>query len=112
MGSDDIFRKARAIAEFERQGKIRSRSPRYLVVCEGTKTEPNYFRELLNDLNVLPQSVCIAPNEGTSPDRIVAHAERIFEEDAVGGDSFDKVFCVFDRDTHTTFDAAVQKFRH
>ena len=51
----------------------------------------------------------VAPNEGVSPDRVVAHALKLYEEDAVAGDTFDQVYCVIDRDKHTTFDAAVQR---
>jgi hypothetical protein len=36
-------------------------------------------------------------------------ALALYEEDALTGDSFDQVYCVFDRDRHTTFDAAVQR---
>jgi hypothetical protein len=111
MGSDDLFhkRKARSRAQLERQKKERSRSPRYLIVCEGTKTEPHYFRELRDYLKIPPQSVRIMPSDSTSPGRIVAHALDVYDEDALCGDSFDKVFCVFDRDMHETFDAAVQR---
>jgi len=111
MGSDDLHhkRKARKGAELERQKRARSRSQRYLIVCEGSKTEPNYLRELVADLGIRPQAVRIAPNDGCSPDRIVAHALALFDDDAASGDSFDRVFCVFDRDCHASFDAAVQK---
>jgi hypothetical protein len=110
MGSDDLFhkRKARAGAQLQRQKHQRARNKRYLVVCEGTKTEPHYFRDLLDDLGIRPQLVRIAPNDGVSPDRIVAHALTLHEEDALKRDAFDQVYCVFDRDQHTTFDAAVQ----
>lgn len=111
MGSDDLFRKrkARAGAELQRQKRERARNTRYLIVCEGTKTEPHYLRELLDDLRIRPQVVRVAPNDGVSPDRVVAHALALYEEDAVAGDAFDQVYCVFDRDQHTTFDAAVQR---
>ena len=114
MGSEDLFhnRKSRNRAELERQKKDRSRSPRYLIVCEGTKTEPHYFREMRTDLQIRPQSVRIIPSEGSSPDRIVAHALYVYDDDALSGDSFDKVFCVFDRDMHDTFDNAVQRINH
>ncbi|MDD5028574.1 MAG: RloB family protein [Rhodoferax sp.] len=113
MGSEDLFhkRKARAGAQLQRQKRERARNKRYLIVCEGTKTEPYYLRELLDDLGIRPQVVRIAPNEGVSPDRVVAHAVALYEEDAVAGDAFDTVYCVFDRDRHTTFDAAVQRTR-
>ena len=104
MGSEDLFhkRKARAAADLVRQKRERARNKRYLIVCEGTKTEPHYLRELLDDLGIRPQMVRIAPNDGVSPDRVVAHAEKLFEEDAVAGDAYDLVYCVFDRDRHTT----------
>jgi hypothetical protein len=111
MGSEDLFhkRKARAGAQLQRQKRERARNKRYLIVCEGTKTEPYYLRELLDDLSIRPQVVRIAPNEGVSPDRVVAHAVALYEEDAVAGDAFDTVYCVFDRDQHTTFGAALQR---
>ena len=45
------------------------------------------------------------------PDRVVNLACTLYEEDSLGGDSFDRVFCVFDRDKHEHFDAAVQRIR-
>lgn len=111
MGSDDLFRKrkARAGSQLQRQQRERARNKRYLIVCEGTKTEPHYLRELLDDLGIRPQVVRVAPNNGVSPDRVVAHALKLYDEDAAAGDAFDQVYCVFDRDRHTTFDAAVQR---
>lgn len=111
MGSEDLFhkRKARAGEQLQRQKRERARNKRYLIVCEGTKTEPHYFRDLLDDLSIRPQLVRVAPNDGVSPDRIVAHALVLYEDDALKGDAFDQVYCVFDRDRHTTFDAAVQR---
>ncbi len=111
MGSEDLFhkRKARAGADLQRKKRERARNKRYLIVCEGTKTEPHYFRDLLDDLKIRSQVVRIAPNDGVSPDRVVAHALVLYAEDAAAGDAFDTVYCVFDRDKHTTFDAAVQR---
>jgi hypothetical protein len=111
MGSENLFhrRKARLGAELQRQKHERTKYKRYLVVCEGTKTEPHYLRELLEDLRIRPQIVRIAPNQGVSPDRVVAHALALYDEDALAGDAYDTVYCVFDRDRHTTFDSAVQR---
>ena len=111
MGSEDLFhkRKARSSAALQRQQRERSRMPRFLIVCEGTKTEPHYLRELRDALRIRPHMVCIAPNDGSSPNRVVDHALWLYQEDAEGGDAYDKVYCVFDRDKHSTFDAAVQR---
>ena len=93
MGSEDLFhrRKARAGAALQRQKHERARNKRYLIVCEGAKTEPHYLRELLDDLGIRPQVVRIPPNDGASPDRVVAHAAMLYEEDAAAGDAFDTV---------------------
>jgi hypothetical protein len=111
MGSEDLFRKrkARSGAALQRQRLERARNKRYLIVCEGTKTEPYYFRELLDDLQIRQQTVRIARNDGASPDRVVAHALALYEDDALSGDAYDTIYCVFDRDKHTTFEAAVQR---
>lgn len=109
MGAEDLFhkRKARTHAQLQRKKQDRTPGQRYLIVCEGTKTEPHYLRELLVDFKIRPQMVRVAPNNGASPDRVVAHAHELYSEDAITGDYYDRVYCVFDRDTHTTFDAAV-----
>ena len=41
----------------------------------------------------------------------MTRALELYEEDTLGGESFDRVFCVFDRDTHTTFEASVQRIQ-
>lgn len=113
MGSDDLFkkRKARANNALARQQQLRAQSPRSLIVCEGSKTEPHYLAELREVWRIPHAWVSIKPSEGSSPDRVVQTAEKIFNEDAQMGDSFDQVFCVFDRDAHPTFSAAVHRTR-
>ena len=73
MGSEDLFhkRKARASTELQRQKRERAQNKRYLIVCEGTKTEPHYLSELLDDLRIRSHMVRIARNDGASPDRVV-----------------------------------------
>ncbi len=113
MGSDDIFkrRKAQAAAELERQRQERAKGPRFLIVCEGMKTEPYYFEEFCEVHHLRTPRVRIAPGEGgSSPDRVVAYAEQLFDEDAqLGPDRYDQVFCVMDRDKHPTFKVAIQR---
>lgn len=113
MGSDDLFnkRKARANNALARQQQLRAQRPRSLIVCEGSKTEPHYLAELREVWGIPHAWVNIKPSEGSSPDRVVRTAEKIFNDDAQMGDSFDQVFCVFDRDAHPTFSAAVQRTR-
>lgn len=113
MGSDDRFkkRKQQKIAELERQHRDRARGPRLLIVSEGSKTEPLYFQEVCDHHQLRTSRVRVAPGEqGSSPDCVVAFAEKLFQEDAcLGGDSYDRVYCVIDRDKHATFDAAIKQ---
>ena len=66
MGSENLFhkRKARKNAELNRQKKERLQIARYLIVCEGTKTEPYYLKDLADGLDIRPSSIKIAPNDG------------------------------------------------
>ncbi|WP_224217287.1 RloB family protein [Vibrio cholerae] len=47
MGSDNLHhkRKAKAERELSRRKSKRSSYEKVLIVCEGEKTEPNYFNE-------------------------------------------------------------------
>lgn len=75
---------------------LNSRSPkqRFLIVCEGTKTEPNYFRSFR-----VPKVVIDIEGLGRNPTKLVEYAiDRRSEDD------FDQVWCVFDRDVWTIQD--------
>ena len=78
--------------------RLRER-PRILIVCEGEKTEPNYFRAFRVTNNVF--------GEGLETIRVVEEAERLNEVDG----PFDRIWCVFDRDSFPAdnFDNAVKK---
>ncbi|MBC3875518.1 RloB family protein [Undibacterium flavidum] len=111
MGSEDNFhkRKARSTSDLKRVKAFRKQNKRILIICEGSKTEFNYFRDLRTDLGIDPKQVNIPKNDGNTPDRILDHALALYDEDALSGDAYDKVYCVFDRDTHSTFDESVQR---
>jgi hypothetical protein len=110
MGTDDLFhrRKARQVESHRR--KIARRAPyeRLLIVCEGEKTEPHYLKGLRHALNLNPANVVIADKKrGLDPKCVVEYALEEFKK---SGD-FNHVYCVFDRDRHPTYDAALNKIR-
>ncbi len=115
MGSDDLFkkRKAQTAAAIARQKQQRSEGKRFLIVCEGMKTEPYYFEELCKAHQLRTLRVRIAPGaDGSSPDKVLDYAKKLFEEDSqLGTDRFDQVFCVIDRDQHDTFDSTIQRIK-
>lgn len=52
MGTDDLFKKRKG-AKRKRKEAIRDIVPyRYLIVCEGKKTEPNYFQGIKRKIEV------------------------------------------------------------
>jgi RloB-like protein len=110
MGSDDLFhkRKQRLAASLQRKKAKKAPYDRVLIVCEGAKTEPNYFREIRDTYRLNTANIDICGEEcGSDPLSVVNYAIRNFQKDP----DYDRVYCVIDRDKHTTFDAAIDKLR-
>jgi len=110
MGTDNLFhmRKAR-LAESHRREKAKyDPYERVLIVCEGKKTEPYYFRGLCQDLRLNPKNVVIEDRKsGLDPKRLVTFAVETFKK----GRDFDRVYCVFDKDKHASYNDALEKIR-
>jgi hypothetical protein len=110
MGTDNLFHKRKArLAESHRREKAkRAQYERILIVCEGMKTEPHYFRGLCQDLRLNPANVIIEDKKsGLDPKSLVTFAIETFRKDK----DFDHVFCVFDKDKHIYYTAALDKIR-
>ncbi|WP_457573176.1 RloB family protein [Desulfolithobacter sp.] len=107
MGSDNLFhkRRERKAASLRRRGARRDSYDTVLIVCEGEKTEPNYFRELRDDLRLNTANIEITGDTGgSSPMDVVNYGFEHYEE-------YDRTFCVFDRDRHTNYQQALNKIR-
>lgn len=110
MGSDDLHhkRKARSAKQLARKKESRASYERALIVCEGSKTEPNYFCELVNSLELNTANVEVDGNCGASPISVFNYAKKRYLEEKRTGDGFDRVFCVFDKDSHETYEEALR----
>lgn len=107
MGSDDLFhkRKAQRVSSLARQKREKPQKPRYLIVCEGQVTEPNYFIGMRNVERLPTTHVKVCGEEcGSDPLSVAEYAYSVYDEEKL--DRFDRVFCVIDRDGHATFKAA------
>jgi hypothetical protein len=94
----------RANASLKRPKPHRNELKKILIVCEGSKTEPNYLKEVCREYRINTASVEIAGKEcDSAPITVFRFARERFKEDP----SFDEVYCVIDRDSHPTFDEAV-----
>lgn len=102
-----IKRERRSLS-FRRRVKLREPYDVVLIVCEGAKTEPNYFKELKNRLRLSNANISICGKEcGTDPLSIVDFALQKQKENY----EYDRVFCVFDKDRHNTYRPALDKIR-
>lgn len=106
MGSDNLFhkRKAKAAEGLERRKARRASYDKVLIVCEGEKTEPNYFNELINFYKLNTANVEIDGTCGSSPKSVFERALELYEKEKCKGDAFDIVYCVFDKDSHDTYE--------
>ena len=111
MGSDNLHhkRKSRKAGNLTRRRFSRNPYDRVLVVCEGSKTEPNYLRELLDFLKLSNANVEVDGRSGSSPVSVVRHAKRRYLKEKNKGDAYDRVFCVFDKDSHASYAKAISE---
>jgi len=111
---DNAILKRRARAEKKRKLEFKSKRKFYLIVCEGERTEPNYFESLKNSL---PKGVLELTNidiDGTGKNTlsIIEEAKKLrnkYEEKYLR--KIDKIWAVFDRDSFPSrnFNNAINK---
>ncbi|MDQ0702412.1 hypothetical protein QF043_001204 [Pseudomonas sp. W3I7] len=112
MGSDDLHhkRKAKQAKDLERRRAQRKRYDKVLIVCEGSKTEPLYFEELKDHYELDTANIKISGDCGSDPLSVVEHGEELYQNEIKNcNEPFDKVYCVFDKDTHHTYNQALLK---
>ena len=102
-------RKARMkpTASSRRKENVCDKRVRFLVVCEGTKTEPNYFRALINEHASTVRSVDIV-GEGKGTLSLVNETKTIKKDlERRNSMTFDRVWVVFDKDDFDDFNKAI-----
>lgn len=77
-------------------------------MCEGTKTEPLYFESLRTAWRLGGTQVVIE-SPGSAPITIVDAAIVEAARAKAQKTPYDRVYCVFDRDGHESFDRAINK---
>ncbi len=109
MGSDNLFhvRKAKRLEKLVRAKARRSTYDKVLIVCEGEKTEPNYFNDVIDFYEINSANVAIDGTCGSSPKSVFLRAIELYEAEDRKGDAFDKVYCVFDKDSHESYEEAL-----
>ncbi len=108
--ADQLFkkRKVRDARSLRRKRAKRSPYDMVLIVCEGEKTEPNYLKALIDDFRLNTANVVVAKNTaGSSPREIVDFALKEYRKEK----EYDRVYCVFDKDRHTTYVSALDRIK-
>jgi hypothetical protein len=111
MGNDQLFKKNKARYERSLRRQKAKRDPYdiILIVCEGSKTEPQYFREVIKEFKLNTANVMVCDKKhGSEPLSVVNCAAEELKKDT----SVDYAYCVFDRDKHRTFNDAIQKLKN
>lgn len=118
MGSDEIYYKRRIERTKRKENTLLQKSNRWLIVCEGTKTEPHYFQSIVDDFNTrIPKNynlkvdivgkgmntISLVNSVDDFLNKIDSYKTRIIP--------YGKIFVVFDKDSFSSeiFDNAIQK---
>ena len=112
MGSDDLFKKRR---EARKQRKHEYRTPKansFLIVTEGEKTEPLYFKGLEKLIKqkvggmvqVIEAPVIDIYGKGCSTEKLIEITEKIVKDAKI---AYQNVWVVFDKDDFDDFDEAI-----
>jgi hypothetical protein len=110
MGSENLFHKRRSAKKAARKGTPK-KDPydRVLIVTEGEKTEPNYFKGLIKAYRLNTANIEVDGRCDSSPGSVYDYAKKRYAEEQRKGDAFDKVFIIIDKDTHTDYEATLAK---
>ncbi|AGE20038.1 TPA: RloB domain-containing protein [Serratia marcescens] len=107
MGSEDLFKKRRGpktSKDLARKEATKAPLMKILIACEGEKTEPTYFEDLISHFGLLTASVIDVTGEsGSSPMCVVKHAKKKQEDMAAQGAPYDKIYIVIDKDAHVDY---------
>jgi RloB-like protein len=99
-------RHPRPAKSYRRKESIREPYDVVLIVCEGSKTEPEYLKGLQRTSRLSNANITILPGDGTDPVSIVKHALKLYRQ---ADGAYDQVFCVFDRDGHVNYQQALDQ---
>ena len=99
-------RKPRPTKGYRRRGPTREPYDVVLIVCEGKKTEPEYFEGLKKACRLSNANIKVVPGDGNDPVSILKHAIKEYRR---SNNDYDRIFCVFDRDGHVNYQQALDR---
>ena len=107
MGTDNLHHKKRLAKSYERKPGRRPAGKRYLIVCEGAKSEPHYFKEIRHELRLQTATIDVCGKEcGSDPVSVFKYAAKLCDDEKHS--AYDSVFCVIDTDDHANLSQALE----
>lgn len=110
---------AKITKTYARRPAFREPYETVLIVCEGSKSEPNYLNALCVDKQLSTVNVKVVTSPGSDPLSVVRCAieedKKTVEQDRRAGEKregYDRVYCVFDRIGHTNFENALRVLKN
>ncbi|MGX2950723.1 RloB family protein [Ursidibacter sp. B-7004-1] len=76
-----------------------------LIVCEGEKTEPFYFQDMIEFEGLSSVNIEIISGKGSDPVSVVKTAKSKIKQQEKHL-PFNRVYCIIDRDSHANFEQA------
>ena len=93
-----------------RKKPSREENKKFLIVCEDSKSVLCYLKKLREYYSIRKVNIAIETNRSKSaPHNLVECIKRKLDNREF---DFDKVYCIFDRDDHSTYDEALQSIEN
>jgi hypothetical protein len=113
VGADNQPKARQTGRDLRRKAASRKSADRILIVCEGSKTEPQYFDEIRQELRLPTAHIYVmGASDGNDPLSVVRYAEKIFlngdPHRSISPRIFDQIWVVFDRDEHHSYHDALR----
>lgn len=114
MGSDDIFKKRKKNRVKRKHDFKTPHANSFLIVTEGTKTEPIYFNAIKNliqqkiggKIDIRPFIDIQGQGKGCSPKKLIDITDQVVKTSKV---LYQNIWIVFDRDEFEDFDDAIKE---
>lgn len=113
MGTDDLFKKRRQARKQREPGDKNPKANSFLIVTEGERTEPLYFRGIQEKIqekiggrvDVVETPIIEVQGKGCSTGKLIELTDRIVKDAKI---IYQNVWVVFDKDDFEDFDSAIQ----
>ena len=112
MGSDDLFKKRRAERKKRKHEYKNPKANSYLIVTEGERTEPLYFKGLANliqekvggAVDIVEVPVIDIHGQGCATGKLIEITDQIVKKSRI---IYQNIWVVFDKDDFEDFDQAI-----